>query len=164
MKQEKEIGTPFSVLIHVLDPEKGITTRDYFDALDCQVKTPLHVAYIELAEAIADLPDGERERADNFLQIQRAAFMLWEQIDKKVMEYYKQRNLKGDDDYILKERDKWKERSEAAEKERLSALRRLSYFISEEAAGRLHIDPIPKGANLAGLKTALIKDGSKGKK
>ncbi len=82
---------PFSVLIRQIDTGKGITARDYFDALDCQVKVPLQTAYLELCELINDLPKAEMERADNFLQIQRSAFMLWEQMDKKVMEDYRAR-------------------------------------------------------------------------
>lgn len=88
-KQKEEMGAPFSVLIRTLHPDKGITARDYFDALDCHIKGPLQVAYLELSELISGLPKDEMERADNFLQIQRAAFMLWEQIDKKVLDDYR---------------------------------------------------------------------------
>jgi hypothetical protein len=87
--QEEETGAPFSVLIRPLDIGKGITARDYFDALDCQVKVPLQVAYLELCELINELPKDDMDRADNFLQIQRSAFMLWEQMDKKVLEDHK---------------------------------------------------------------------------
>jgi hypothetical protein len=83
--QEETTGLPFSILIHTLNPDKGITARDYFDALDCQVKVPLQTAYLELCELINGLPENDMERADSFLQIQRSAFILWEQMDKKMM-------------------------------------------------------------------------------
>jgi len=89
--QGEEMGTPFSVLIRPLDTDKGITARDYFDALDCQVKVPLQTAYLELCELVNELPKDDMERADNFLQIQRSAFLLWEQMDKKVLEDYQTR-------------------------------------------------------------------------
>ena len=89
--QEEEMGTPFGVLVRTLETDKGITARDYFDALDCQIKVPLQVAYSELCELISGLPKDDMERADNFLQIQRSAFMLWEQMDKKVLEDYRAR-------------------------------------------------------------------------
>ena len=92
MKQEEEFVAPFSVLIRPIDPAKGITARDYLDELDLHVKEPLQVAYVEICELISELPKVEMERADGFLSIQRAAFMLWEQMDKKVLEdYQKQR-------------------------------------------------------------------------
>ena len=90
-KQEEATGSPFGVLIHQLDTDKGITTADYCNALDLHVKEPLQVAYLELCELINELPKVEMERADSFLSIQRAAFMLWEQMDKKVLEDYQTR-------------------------------------------------------------------------
>ena len=89
--QEEEMGTPFSILIRPLDTDKGITARDYLDALDLHVKEPLRVAYLELCESINELPKVEMKRADSYLSIQRAAFMLWEQMDKKILEDYQTR-------------------------------------------------------------------------
>ena len=88
-KQEEATGSPFGVLIRPIDPAKGITARDYLDALDLHVKEPLRVAYLELCSSINELPKVEMERADSYLSIQRAAFMLWEQMDKKVLEDYR---------------------------------------------------------------------------
>ena len=45
--QKEETGTPFSALIRPLNAGERITVRDYFDALDCQVKVPLQAAYFE---------------------------------------------------------------------------------------------------------------------
>ena len=90
-KQNEEYVAPFSVLIRTLDTDKGITARDYFDALDCQIKVPLQTAYLEICELISGLPKDDMERADNFLQIQRSAFILWEQIDKKVLDDHQAR-------------------------------------------------------------------------
>lgn len=87
--QKEETGTPFSALIRPLNAGERITARDYFDALDCQVKVPLQAAYFELCELINELPKAYMEKADNFLQIQRSAFMLWEQMDKKILEDHK---------------------------------------------------------------------------
>ena len=86
IEMDEEIAMPFSVLIRPLESAEGITTQDYLNALDMEVKTPLQVAYYELCELINELPKGDMERAGNFLQIQRSAFMLWEQIDKKMLE------------------------------------------------------------------------------
>jgi hypothetical protein len=89
----EEGRAPFGVLIRPLDPEKGITARDYFDDLDCHVKGPLHLAYFELSEliSVSGLSKADMERADAFLSVQRAAFMLWEQMDKKVVEDHQSR-------------------------------------------------------------------------
>lgn len=76
----------FSEMIRASDPAKGITAMDYLNALDFNVKEPLRVAYMELCESISELPEAEMERADSFLAIQKSALMLWEQIDKKVLE------------------------------------------------------------------------------
>ena len=85
-KQEKTSKwSIYSEMIRPLDPEKGITVMDYLNALDCNVKESLRTAYEELGELINELPKDEMEKADSFLSIQRGAFMLWEQIDKKVM-------------------------------------------------------------------------------
>lgn len=89
--QEEKFVAPFSVLIKKSGTNKGITARDYFEALDCQVKVPLQTAYLELCELINELPKNDMERADNFLQIQRSAFILWEQMDKKILEDAKTR-------------------------------------------------------------------------
>jgi hypothetical protein len=90
-KQDKEFEMPFSALIRTLDPDKGLTAWDYLEALDCHVKGLLQLAYLELCELIYELPRSEMKRADSFLQIQQCAFMLWEQMDKKVMEDYQTR-------------------------------------------------------------------------
>ena len=90
--QEEEKGSLFSVLISTPDTDKGITASDYLDVLDCQIKVPLQVAYLELCELISELPKDSMERADNFLLIQKSAFILWEQIDKKVMEDHQARH------------------------------------------------------------------------
>ncbi len=88
-EEDRSIQRFFSDPLRPLHPEKGITARDYFDALDCHVKVPMQVAYLELCEMINGLPESEMERASNFLQIQKTAFFLWEQIDKRIMEDYK---------------------------------------------------------------------------
>ena len=95
-EEEKGGGGLFSELISTLDTDKeGITASDYLNVLDCQIKVPLQVAYFELCELISELPKDTMERADNFLLIQKSAFMLWEQVDKKVLEDHQARHAQA---------------------------------------------------------------------
>jgi len=84
-------GDIFSEMIRPIDPAKGITTRDYLDALDFNVKEPIKFAFWELCEAINGLPENEMRKADGLLSIQRAALMLWEQIDEKILKDCKEK-------------------------------------------------------------------------
>ena len=77
---------PFNVVIRVSDADTGISATDYLNALDLHVKGPLHRASFELSELICNLPKEEMKIADDYLSIQRAAFIVWEQIDKEVLE------------------------------------------------------------------------------
>ena len=77
---------PFGDVIRPIDPDKGITITDYLNALDLNVKTPLQRAFLELSELISEMPMEHMGAADDYLSIQRTAFLLWEQIDRKVME------------------------------------------------------------------------------
>jgi hypothetical protein len=85
----RSVDRLFSDPLRVSDPAKGLTAWDYFNALDCNIKDPLRVAYFELCELISGLPKDDMERADRYLTIQRTALMLWEQIDKAVLEDHK---------------------------------------------------------------------------
>jgi hypothetical protein len=89
--RDDRIGGPFNIAIRATDPLKGITTADYLNALDCNVKGPLQRAFFELCDLLNELPKEAMETADDYLGIQRTAFMLWEQIDEKVMEDYRAR-------------------------------------------------------------------------
>jgi hypothetical protein len=89
--EDRSVDRLFSDPLRVSDPAKGLTAWDYFNALDSHVKDPLRVVYLELCELISELPQADMERADRFLTIQRSALMLWEQIDKQVLEDHKVR-------------------------------------------------------------------------
>ena len=65
---------------------------------------------------------------------------------------------------LIAERDEWKKKFQEAEEARLLVSRKLSYYCSEESAGRLHIDPIPRGENLRKVKDTDKKNGSKVKR
>jgi len=87
-QEETSRWSIFSEMIRASDPAKGITAMDYLNVLDLNVKEHLRAAYVELCESISELPTAEMERADSFLAIQKGALMLWEQLDKKVLEDY----------------------------------------------------------------------------
>lgn len=90
------------------------------------------------------------------------------EMDRDEREKINQKGDKTDIGFVQKaftlacvEKEEWKKKFEEAEKARLIVSRKLSYYVSEEAAGRLHIDPISKGANLRKTTDTGKKDRTK---
>lgn len=74
--------------IKPLDQGKGIQVNDYMGALDFCVKPTLRIVYDQLMENISGLEgDGvDWKMTDDLLSTFHSALVMWEQIDKKVME------------------------------------------------------------------------------